>query len=356
MTFKTLENVAIRRITSVVPDCTIDNLDVPDEIQKARKRLVRNIGIRYRRICAIGQIFTDLGQYACEKTLDFLKWEPSSIDALIMVTQSSEYIIPSTSIILQNRLNFKEKCLAFDINLGCSGFPYGIMTGASLIDGINIKRMLLVIGDQSASNGATDQGREILFGDACSVVALEHDTKAQKIFFEGFSDGSGAKSIYIPEGGKRSPLNKESQIPKLRNDGVVKAGTDVWLNGPQILTFSTTKPIDAIYSILEQSGISKNEIYRFYFHQANMIINKTINKKLSLTDIESPSSLYYYGNTSSTSIPITMSQDIDSFKKEKQNILLCGFGIGLSWATMIIKLSIEQVSSIKIVPKDYISK
>ena len=353
MTFKILRNCGIRKILSVVPETIIDNLDVNDENKKSRERVVRNIGIRYRHICQEGQIFTDLAHFSCKKVLENLNWDNDSINALIMVTQSSEYIIPSTSIILQHKLKLSQDCLSFDINLGCSGFTYGLMVASSLLDNDFNKRILLVVGDQSASSGSSDQGREVLFGDACSVTALEYDENSPDIFFDGNSDGSGAKAIYVPEGGKRFPINDKSHIPILRDDGVVKSGTDVWLDGPRILNFSINKPIDSVHYILKQFNLKLEDIYRFYFHQANMMINKTINKKLKLTEERSPYSLRNFGNTSSTSVPITMCMDSNSHKDDNKLVLLCGFGIGLSWATIIMPISKKQILPIQKVPKEY---
>ena len=355
MTFKIIKNTKISKITTCVPSITIDNSDVPQEQKKIRDRLIRNVGIKYRRMCPDNQIFTDLASYCTEELLDCLGWERDSVGSLIMVTQSSEFTIPSTAIILQNKLKLSKNCLAYDINLGCSGYPYGLMTAASLLDNFDNKRIILVVGDQSASYGAEDNGREILFGDACSATALEYDEHAAPIYFEGFSDGEGAKAIYIPEGGKRKPIDSESHKPKLREDGIIRTGTDVWLNGPEILSFSTRKVPEAINSILEKTDFEKKDIFRYYFHQANLIINKTINKKLGLTYSEAPLSLREYGNTSSTSIPITLCMDKSSFDDTQKNVLFCGFGVGLSWASVICSLKINQISSIKIMPKDYLA-
>jgi 3-oxoacyl-[acyl-carrier-protein] synthase-3 len=354
MTYQEIKCCAVKSIVTVVPSRIVDNLNVDNDLLAKRSRLVRNIGIRYRRLCAEGQIFSDLAAFAAEQLFAKTKWNPSEVDAIIVVTQSSEYIIPSTAIILQDRLGITTAALAYDVNLGCSGYPYGIHLGASLLCD-TIRKVVVIVGDQSGSDGSEDQGREILFGDACSATALEYKPNADSLYFEGFSDGSGHKAIYIPEGGRRNPLNETSNQYKICEDGVTRKGTDVWLNGPDILNFSTRVAPESVSSILKKSSLDKADIHRFYFHQANKMINSTINKKLGLSNDLAPSSLYSYGNTSSTSVPITLCDDYSSYDCEKRKVLLCGFGIGLSWASMILNISSDIIEPIIEVPASYIS-
>ena len=133
MTIATIENVAVKGIVTVVPEAVIDNLKVSEAEERKRQRLVKNIGIRFRHICRDGMIFSDLAQKSVELLLEGLKWEKDSVDALILVTQSPEYTIPATACILQDRIGLPTSTSAFDINLGCSGYTYGLFTCASMI-------------------------------------------------------------------------------------------------------------------------------------------------------------------------------------------------------------------------------
>src|SRR5207237_779176 len=136
---------------SCVPKAILDNLDCPEKEKSERQRLVRNIGIHQRRICWPWQCFSDLAYTATERLLEELQWRREEIDALIVVTQSPDYLIPATAIILQDRLKLTHATIAFDINLGCSGYPFGIYTVGSMLASGGIKKALLLVGDKCAS-------------------------------------------------------------------------------------------------------------------------------------------------------------------------------------------------------------
>ena len=336
----TLRNVKLSGLSVVVPKRTIDNLVVSDKERSHRERLVRNIGIRYRRICSAGQIFSDLGQAATEDVLKGVGWEKSTVDAFIWVTQSPEYIIPATAIVVQDRVGLSKATLAFDINLGCSGYPYGLYVVGSMLAREGIRRAIVVIGDQSASDGSEDSGREILFSDAASATALEYDETAPPIFFEGFSDGSGYEAIIVPHGGRRNPFCPESLISVAGPDGVVRSPIDVALNGPAILNFSINVAPEAIQSVCAYSGFEAGSVDYVILHQANRMINETIRRKLGLNSDKVPESLFDYGNTSSASIPITIVHRArESFQRAGTKWVLCGFGIGLSWASIVVEIA-----------------
>lgn len=333
-----LDQVALRGITTAVPGWRLDNLAVPQEQLAQRERLVRNIGVRWRPYCAEGMIFSDLAQHAAEQLIAGLGWDKASIDALILVTQSPEFLIPATAIILQDRLGLPESTAAFDINLGCSGYTYGVFNAAALVGEHRFRRVLVLVGDQAASNDGLDNGRDILFGDACTATALEFDPGARPLYFEGFSDGSGYEAIIIPHGGKRYPFSEDSRRPHLCVDGVQRRADDVWLDGPAILSFSTLRAPQAIRRMLDHLGSGVADVDYFVMHQANRMINNTIRQKVGGSPAQWPSSLEQYGNTSSASIPVTISSQLSAVAgARKLRWLWCGFGIGLSWGTLYLE-------------------
>ena len=335
-----LQGVRLAGLSICVPKRIKDNLDVPETELKMRERLVRNIGIYKRRLCSEGKVFSDLAEHAVEDLITNLGWDKSTIDAYIWVTQSPDYIIPATSIVSQHRVGLPKTTMAFDINLGCSGYPYGLYVAGCMLGADKIKRAIVVIGDQSGSEGSPDSGREILFGDAATATALEFDETAPPMYFEGFSDGSGYKAIIIPDGGRRSPVRAESLIPTPGEDGVIRTGVDVTLDGPAILNFSTAVAPDAVRRMCEFSGVPLDQVDGVILHQANRMINETIRRKLGLPPEKVPESLSDYGNTSSASIPVTLGhRSRERFIEAGSKWVLCGFGIGLSWATLLVESS-----------------
>ncbi|SPU49081.1 ketoacyl-ACP synthase III [Bordetella trematum] len=333
-----IDHVAVRGLTTVVPNHRVDNLAVRPEDLRQRERLVRNVGIRWRSCCVDGMIFSDLAQHAAEKLIDGLGWEKDTIDALILVTQSSEFPIPATAIVLQHRLGLPVSTSAFDINLGCSGYTYGIFNCASLIGEHRFRRVILLVGDQAASVDASDVGRDILFGDACTATALEYDPSASPMYFDGFSDGSGYEAIIVPHGGKRYPLNPQSQDLRLCADGVLRRMDDVWLDGPAILNFSTSCAPKSMQGLMCEVGLEMADVDYFVLHQANRMINETIRMKMGGDPEGWPSSLQEYGNTSSASIPVTISAALsEAASSRRVRWIWCGFGIGLSCGTLYLE-------------------
>ena len=336
----TLGKVRFAGLTSCVPRRVASNLDCAPEKKSERERLVRNIGINTRRVCEPNQVFSDLALMAAEKLIEGLDWMKSDIDVLLVVTQSPDYPIPATAIIMQDRLGLKHSTMAFDINLGCSGYAYGLFVLGSLLAAGNIRRGIVLVGDKSSNPGSLDNGLLSLFGDAATATALEYDETAPNMYFDFGSDGSGYKAIIIEAGGQRIPMQPHHLERLPGADGISRKGTDVILDGPAILNFSIREVPPAVMSLMQSSPYSVEQIDYFVFHQANRMINETIRKKLKLPEEKVPSSLHEFGNTSSASVPITITVRLrDEIAAAPQRLLISGFGVGLSWASCIVDLN-----------------
>jgi 3-oxoacyl-[acyl-carrier-protein] synthase III len=330
----TIRNVRYAGMASCVPRRVLSNMDdCPPQLRAARERIVRNIGIETRRICSEWQYFSDLAFDATERLLAELKWERDEIDALIVVTQSPDYLIPATSIILQDRLKLKTTTIAFDMNLGCSAYAFGLHVLGSMMSAGGIKKALLLVGDKAASV------IEPLFSDAGTATALEYDPDAPPMYFDLNSDGSGYQAIMLPAGGHREPYGMQHMVPYKDEDGIWRSHAALVLDGPAVLSFSTQQVPPAVRNLLEYAGCSSEEIDYFIFHQANRMINETIRKKLGLPPEKVPSTLRDFGNTSGASLPVTMTARIrDALLEGKKKLLLSGFGIGLSWGSCIVEI------------------
>lgn len=327
----TLYNVKIAGIASCVPKRIVSNVDdCPPSQRSERERLVRNIGIRTRRICPDWQCFSDLAENAAERLIEKLNWDKSEIDALIVVTQSPDYLIPATAIILQNKLGLPNSTIAFDVNLGCSGYPFGLHLLGSMIAAGGVKKGLLLVGDKSANID------DPLFSDAGTATAMEYSENASPMYFDLNSDGSGYKAIIKPVGGHREPFAPHHLFPTTNENGKLTRATDLLLDGAAVLSFSTQRIPPAVNKMFEYAGLKKSDVEYFIFHQANKIINETIRKKLGIEPEKVPSTLWDFGNTSSATLPLTISVNLHGNNfEEKCKVLLCGFGIGLSWGTCI---------------------
>lgn len=330
----TIRNVRYAGMASCVPRRVLSNLnDCPPQIRSARERVVRNIGIETRRICPEWQTFSDLAFDASERLLAELQWNKDEIDALIVITQSPDYLIPATAIILQDRLGLKSGTIAFDINLGCSAYAFGLhVLGAMMASG-GIKKALLLVGDKAATVV------EPLFSDAGTATALEYDPAAPPMYFDLNSDGSGYRAIMLPAGGHREPIGLQHLVPYKDEDGMLRSPAALVLDGPAVLSFSTQRVPPAVRELLAYADCPIEAVDYFIFHQANRMINDTIRKKLGLPVEKVPSTLHDFGNTSGASIPVTMTARIrDALQSGKHKVLMSGFGIGLSWGSCIVDI------------------
>ena len=335
MGLSTLHNVRFAGMATCVPKRVLSNLDdCPPKIRSERERLVRNIGIHQRRICAEWQCFSDLAFDATEKLLADLQWQPNEIDALIVVTQSPDYLIPATAIILQDRLQLSSATIAFDVNLGCSGYPFGLHILGSMIASGAVKKGLVLVGDRCATVN------DPLFSDAGTATALEFDPNAAPMYFDLNSDGSGHRAIMLPVGGHREPYGPQHSYPRRDENGTLHWASELILDGPAVLSFSTQQVPPSVRRALDYANVTNNEVDYFIFHQANRMINETIRKKLGLPVEKVPSTLHDFGNTSGASLPVTMTARIhEALGNGCHRLSLSGFGIGLSWGTCVLEIA-----------------
>ncbi|MCB0401880.1 MAG: ketoacyl-ACP synthase III [Flavobacteriales bacterium] len=333
-------NIKISGIAACVPKDKESNTDYDWITEKEQNLLIKTTGIEERRIARKGTTTSDLCYAATEKLLRELNWNKEEIGILIFVSQSRDYFLPATAIILQDRLQLTPTTIAFDISLGCSGYVYGLSVISSLMQTTQTKKALLMAGDiSSTSLNKRDKSTYPLFGDAGTVTALELTTENQHMDFDLKSDGSGYEAIIIPDGGLRNPITPDSFVEREIEKGIWRCNRDLKLDGLAVFNFSITKVHPQIEHLLSESGKETTDINYFVFHQANKLILETIRKKLKIEPEQVPYSLLKYGNTSSASIPLTIVTELkNEVETQKLSMLFCGFGVGLSWGTVILEL------------------
>ncbi|MDZ7743383.1 MAG: ketoacyl-ACP synthase III [Bacteroidota bacterium] len=327
-------------MAATVPKNEISNWDYKWISKKDRASVIKNIGVEKKRVAPKGMTTSDLCFVAAEKLINELGWDKKEIQALIFVTQSGDYIIPASSTILQDRLGLPHSCMAMDINLGCSGYVYGLSMLGSLMSASGMKRALLLVGDLSAvTSSYRDKSTYPLFGDSGTVTALEFDESAPPIPFNLQTDGSGHKAIMIPDGGVRNLVSKKSLETKKISQGIYRSRMHVVLDGIEVFNFSLREVVPNIKKTLAYAERSPEDFDYFIFHQANRMINETIRKMLKLDKEKVPYSIHKFGNTSGASLPLTIISELrDEIRTKKLNLSLTAFGIGLSWGTAFIEL------------------
>lgn len=337
-TFRT-SGISIKAISVCVPKDKKSIYDYSHISPEEQELFHKTVGIKERRVADDKTTCSDLCEKAARYFFENNITSPENIDIVLFVSQSPDYFLPSTAIILQDKLKLKKNVLAFDITLGCSGYVYGLSVIAGFMQSGQFKQALLLCGDKSTiSTFQEDKSSYPLFGDAGSATLIEFDSQSGDITFNLNSDGSGKNAIIIEHGHSRHPYDKSSEIIKEIELGVKRAPKHLALNGQDIFTFALKEVPVNITETLHLAQKTKEDIDFFVLHQANKLINETIRKKLGIDKEKYPYSIELYGNTSSASIPLTLCLALEQqLKKESLNLLLCGFGVGLSWGSVILK-------------------
>ena len=289
------------------------------------EEIEQKTGVKSRHIVSRGETASDLSFAACEKI--FSKGvERESIDALLFVSQSPDYFLPTTACLLQARLKLPTTCFAYDINLGCSGFVYGLATAAALIKGSLAKRVLLVCADTySKYIDVNDRTCRPIFSDgaAASLITAHTTTKIGSFIFG--TDGLGGGNLIVKGGGSRDNQN----IPPI-----------LQMNGQKIFMFTLAAIPGIVNSIIEKAGIQIDEVDLFVFHQASALVLNGIARALKIPNDKMYVNLKDVGNTVSATIPIALKDAVmDGKLKAGKKVLICGFGVGYSWGGALIEWS-----------------
>jgi 3-oxoacyl-[acyl-carrier-protein] synthase-3 len=246
--------------------------------------------------------------------------------------------MPATSVLLQNRLGLSKSTAAFDINLGCSAFVYGLSVAFSLVQTGGFRKALILDGEtRSRVYHPKDRKTAFLFGDGGVAAIVEQDEKYGASYFSLNSDGSKESLIKMDAGGYRNPSTPETLQEKVIDEfGNIRTDEHGYMNGADVFNFVLLEIPSNIKSTLAFAGESQESIDYFLFHQANSYMNSYLAKKLKLPTEKVPSCIENFGNTSSVSIPLTMATQMQETAKAPHKLLLSGFGVGMSWATCVL--------------------
>ena len=277
-------------------------------------RIKEKTGIDNRYISGEKENVIDISIKCSNKI--FKKFPKKKINFLILVTQTSPYRIPTTACILQDKMGLKKNTIAFDINLGCSGFIYALRMGSSLIESKQAKNGLIICADTYTKYiSKTNTACRPIFSDAAAAILLSESSKNKIGPFELGADGSGADALELP-------MNTNEII----------------MNGAKVLTFAMNVVPNNVNLLLKKININKNKINKFIFHQASKYILDNINRILSLKKEQIFENYSKVGNTISASIPIALKDaSIKNKLKKDSLVIVAGYGVGLSWGSALIK-------------------
>lgn len=333
------EHIGITCMAGAVPKTIIKNRNYTEHFpEDAVNEIVDKTGVEERRFASEGQTASDLCFAAAEQLILDNKIDKSEIDILLFVSQTPDYRMPATSVILQHRLGLQKSTAAFDINLGCSGFVYGLSVAYAYANMPGIRKVLLLDGEtRSKVYHPKDRKTGFIFGDAGVAAMIEKSTNLGKSYFSLNSDGSKSDLIKIDAGGYRNQSNSETTKEKVVDDyGNIRTDEHGYMNGSDVFNFVLREIPKNIKTTLAAAGTSAGECDYVVCHQANRFMNDYLAKKLKLDKTKVPSTIEKYGNTSSVSIPITIVDQLKGKLNGQKKLLLSGFGVGMSWATAVI--------------------
>jgi len=315
----------IAGVVSCVPPRTIDNDYFAERFGDKVADVVKMTGVKTRHWVENGVTTSDLCARAAETLFERLDWDRTSVDAVIFVSQTPDYRLPATACLLQDRLGLRPGVIGIDVSLGCSGYVHALWLASMMIETGAAKRILLAVGDTSSiMNDPNDRSTALLFGDAGTATAVEAaEGTAEATFILG-TDGSGGESLIVPKGGFRSCAGhpKFADFP-----------SDIlYMDGGEVFNFTLKAVPTLITETIMASDVAPEEYDLFLLHQANTFMIKHLAKKAKLPADKVPINIDRFGNTSSATLPLLMTDlAAETLKERRCRIGLFGFGVGWSW-------------------------
>lgn len=334
-----MSNAYIKALSYYLPDKVVSNEELLKEFPEwSVDKVAAKVGVQSRHIAATNETAGDLAEKAARKLFEENKVDPKSIDFLLLCTQSPDYFLPSTSCILQSKLGLRTDIGAFDYNLGCSGCIYGLAVAKGLITaGIAQNVLLLTAETYNKYLHPSDKSNRSIFGDGAAACLISAEGFAEIGEFVLGTDGSGAENLIVKTGAAR---HKERTGEFVQDDeGHTWFDDYLYMNGGAIFNFTLEAVPTMMKQLLERSGIQKDDVDYFIFHQANKFMLNTIRKVCVLPKEKFYVNLGNTGNTVSSTVLIALKDCLDNGTVTTgMQVMITGFGVGLSWAGTILKL------------------
>ncbi|MBN1814088.1 MAG: ketoacyl-ACP synthase III [Anaerolineae bacterium] len=319
-----------------VPARILTNFDLEQIVDTTNEWIITRTGIRERHIAGPGETTATMSLEACRKALAQAQVSPTEIDLIIIATSTPDYLCPPVSSMVQDQLG-ATKAGAFTLVAGCTGFVYGLVTASQFIE-TGLYDRALVVGVETLSKGIdwTDRSTCVLFGDGCGAVLMEaSDTPTGILSCELGSDGSNWDALIAPGGGCANPFSE---------DVLRKREHYLRMDGKRIFKFATRKMTEAVTNVVQDSGLTWDDIDLIIPHQANARITDLAMRRLGVGPEKMMVNVERYGNTSAASIPLALCDALEEGRLESgDHVVLVGFGAGLTWAAAVLHWQPERV-------------
>jgi len=342
MDILSVKNVQIAGVVACLPEKLIDNAEACKDLYgDGVETLIKATGIKARALANPGTTSLDLGVTAAKEVMAKTNTQPEEIGAVICVTFTPEHLMPADAPSAQHRLGLANNCVAFDVNMACSGYCYGLYLGAMLCSQLR-KKVLVLDGDiQSAYCSKKDKGTMPVMADIGTATLLEYRENVNPWHFSFYTDGSQRDVLKIPAGGSKNSVQLADLEYKEYEDGSQRRNIDIAMDGFGIFKFVAMNVSKFIKQFMEEQGLSQDKVDIFVPHQANIFMIGQLAKKLKIDAEKMWVSGDVYGNPSSGSVPLTIAHNATKwFEKGKgAKTLFSGFGGGLSISVGEIELN-----------------
>lgn len=308
--------------------------------QSAKLKLV--MGYDRRRVVAEGVTCSDLVVQGFEHLSGDGLLDLETLDALIVVTQTPDYLIPGTSFVIHGRLGLRQDMLCLDINQGCAGFVVGLMTAFSLLSQPAIRRVALVNADVVSRLVAPgDRNSRPIVGDAASITIVDAAPESGVIYGNIKVDGAGLDALMVPAGGMKIRPSPETRIPHVDANGNSRSLDNLVMKGDAVFNFVMKEVPPMIQSLLEDGGLNISQVDSYVFHQPNPFMLRKLAEKLGVPKEKMPMDLVrHFGNSSGVSVPAVLCTSFDKSYFERPRLMcLAGFGVGLTWGSLLMRMS-----------------
>lgn len=349
MSIMKFNGIGITAMAGAVPSHVVENLKYTDHFSPEMvKEVVEKVGIYERRFADEKTCSSDLCFAAAQKLILDNNINRDEIDLLVFISQTADYRMPATSITLQHRLGLKNSCIAFDVNLGCSAFLYGMSVVYSMVSSGNIRKALILDGEtRSKVYGPRDRRSAFIFGDAGVAALVERNPKFGDSYISLNSDGSRADLIMIKAGGYRHMSTPETLKERVIDEyGNMRSDEQGYMKGGDVFNFVIREIPRDIKNTLATANVTADQMDYIVFHQANNFINSYIAKKMKLNVEKIPHTIEKFGNTSSVSVPLTIVSELNGKLDGQKTLLMSAFGVGMTWASGIIPFVDCKISDI----------
>jgi len=348
----TFNNKKISGMLCVLPgnevnfDNEVGNYTFPPE---KSLRLKKIMGYDKRRIVRPGECVSDYCVFGMEYLFSKGILKKDDIDALILVTQSPDHLLPPTSNIIQGRLGLGEEVLCLDINQGCAGFVVGLSQAFMLLEQENIHKVVLMNAEfLSRKTSPRDRNSYPIIGDAAAITIVEKDPVPNTIHVSIKMDGSQGEALIIPAGGLRMPSTEATAVAEDPGDGNIRSKDHLFMDGTAVFNFVQGKVPGLVEDLLAAGNITKEEVDYYLFHQPNRFMLEKLADQLGVPREKMPANIVErFGNSSGATIPVTSVYNLgERLVDSSFKVCFCGFGTGLNWGAVVMPMGNLQIAEI----------